>query len=886
MRQRLTLLSFIRVVALFAVILSLVSMPVPFTSVPVVRANQAPVEAFYPAGPAMDTLVTPIFVDENAEFTALQVGSIDISDWPLTPGLISTFQPSSSFFVTAPISATEYFELEFHLGSSFWGCNMSFGGSACGKDIRQGIAHLVDKNVFTSSQPDIAGVSIPVDDPVPPSVGLPAANPCGWDAAHPQSGSNCIVGATGGTAYHLLTATGVLFPWQPALGSPDFCAAADHFISAGLATGKDPTTCQLSGITSSVSSFPVNLFARSDHNPRLQLGQSVAEEMCALFTGSFTAGCSPYVTFTQGPITIFTGFQTSPTTVNQGWNMYTAGFGNVLTFDSSLFFGYDSQFVSGIPSIEPPCSTIATPSFAAPNYMYICDPTYDNQIQQAEFSPCISAAGDPTNGQVTPTFANCPSTTKLTAKSASYQAQDEFGQKALTMPWYSGRNQFGYLSNWSRVVLNKANGLTPPGANSATFNAYSATPAQTGTIRQGFKEPPTSANIFISNTVWDAGLTAGIYDAPNSVNPDSPQATLDWMTTSTAVLQNNQLAYTPAPGTVETYRYTFRNDIFWQSGQKVTAWDAAFSYIAEKSTGTPPGAGLAPMVGVKVLSPTQMDVNINNFGPFTQLFLSSTIIPARFWLPSGSQSAWDAGASNPNFAAANAALTPLIGSAVTSSGVILPTAGTSAIDGLKILPGYDPIASGTFVGSSSWVCKSSGGVVGIGCSSTGTQSVAPGGTFTLQRYGFGTTPGGSLNAYFRSSGNLALWTWSGDTGDFNRDFLNFGVVSLCFGQALLPLGTTTGCGHWQQGIGAPNGHATVGLTQVGIVQRFVGVNWVSPYNWISAPPQGIVSFAPVLYEGISTGNAGNPFAAGVSQTLNPASVAGCTSAYPTGGYDC
>ncbi len=902
-----------KLLIVFAVAFSLAALPGPLTSlsgfvptVPVARANVAPVEAWYPAGPSMDTLVYKIYVDENAEFTGLQTGEIDLSDWPATPALISTLTPDANYYVTSPISDTGYFELQFHLGSSPWGCAMDFGNSACGRDIRQAYAHGLDKVKFTSLQAAIAGVSVPIDNPVPPAVDLVLPNPCHWDPLFDQDPgntglNNCTVGEsglTGGVAYHLApAAAGVgpstpTRPWTPGLGTPDFCAAADHLIAAGLATGKAAGTCVLTGISAAVAANPMNIFVRSDNNPRLQGGLSVAEFICALFTGTFTAACpvGSGVTVTQGPITAFPGFTTSPSTIEQDWNVYTAGFGNVLTFDSSLYFGYVSEFVSGIPSIKISggghCSNDSIGSFAPSNYMYVCYSAYDTPMTQAEFAPCVAAPGDPTNGQIIPTFANCVSDpTKPSAKSASYHAQDEFGKNAFTVPWWSGKNQFAYKSNWQRVALHKGNGFTPPGAGAATFNMYSATPATAGTIRQGFKEPPTSANPFVSNTVWDAGLTGAIYSGPNSINPDSPQSTLDYATISTQVLSNAQLTYVPGPGTVQTYRYTFRNDIFWQTGQKMTAWDAAFSYIAFKSTGVPPGAGLAPMVGVKVLSPTQMDVNIEAFGPFTQLFLSTTIIPARLW-GSCSPATWDAGASNPNFAAANAALTPCIGSSTTASGVIKPDAGTSAIDLGKILPAYDPIGSGIFVGTDAWVCKSGGGVIGSACSSSGTQSVAPGGTFTLQRYGLGTTPGGSLNSFFRSSGNLALYLWTGNTGNFNQDFLNFGVVSLCFGQALLPLGTITGCGHWQQGIGAPGGHSTVGLTQVGIVQRFVGVNWVSPYDWVTSPPSGIAAFPPVLYDGISTGNAGNPFAAGVTQLLNPASVAGCASAYPIGGYDC
>jgi len=87
-------------------------------------------------------------------------------------------------------------------------------------------------------------------------------------------------------------------------------------------------------------------------------------------------------------------------------------------------------------------------------------------------------------------------------------------------------------------------------------------------------------------------------------------------------------------------------------------------------------------------------------------------------------------------------------------------------------------------------------------------------------------------------------------------------------------GGSTGCGHWQQGIGGDvNGAATkVDVPQIGIVSRFVGVNWIAPFNWITSPPQGIAAFPPVLFEG--------------SNTLNPASIVGCNLAYPSGGYDC
>jgi len=806
----------------------------------------------------MDTLVTVIFADQASEFNNIQAKTIDLTDWPLPPTLTASLSGNPGFFVTSPISSHDFDEIEFHNGNNFWGCDFSFTNSACGIDVRQGIAHLIDKNTFVTTQADIAGVSIPLDVGIPPSDGLVSPNPCAWDALFPQSGPACVVGAAGGLAYHLAAATAGVgpshptFAWTPGLGTPDFCAAADHFIHANLATGKNPTTCILTGINAAVSAHTVNMYDRIDDPPRYQAGQSIVEALCALFTGAFTGGCAPYVTETSGPITGFTGFTTSTTGVNQNWNMYTAGFQGAYPFDF-VYFQDQSRFVSGIPSIQPPsgpCSNLAVPSFGAGNYQYICDTTFDSLATQMEFASCVSAPGDPTPGQVTPTFANCPGTTTPSSTSAGYRAEDRAGSKALSVPLFTPKSQFGYLSNWQRVVNHQGNGI----ANFNTWlSAYSATPAQSGTILQGFKQSTQSLNPYRANTVWDFYIIANIYDSINIANPSSNGQLIEWMTVNSLQLSNSELTYQPPPGTVSTFRFSLRNDLFWHDGTKVTSWDVKFSFRTLKDTGAFQGTVLAPMTDVTVLSPTQFDVNLNAVGPFTRLTLTSpTIIPGRYWSASCAGTIWD------GFVAARN----------------VPNS-CNVADPAKIQPGYDPLLNGIVKGSGPWVCQSSTGVRGVGCDSKadGTQNPDIGGSYTLARYGLGHAPGSSLtDSYFHSNGALALWAWSGNNGDFTHDFINFSVVARCVGQAVT--GGSTGCGHWQQGIGGDvNGAATkVDVPQIGIVSRFVGVNWVQPFAWPTTPPTGIASFPPTLHEG--------------SATLTPASTAGCGSAYPLGGYDC
>lgn len=820
----------------------------------------------------MDTLSYPVFSDSSAEFTGLQTtpSTIDFTDWPLPPFLFGPLDMSPNFQVTSPISDAGYYELEFHMGNNFWGCQFNYGNALCGTHIRQAFAHGMDKNIFVTQE--LQGQAVPIDNPVPPSVALNSPNPCSWDAQFPQTGSNCIVNGQAGTAYHLaaaITGSGCTntpqFPYTPGCGTPDFCAAADHLIAAGLATGKNPTTCVLTGIISAVTTNPIHIFIRNDQTPRLHSGVAYAQFICALFTSSFTSGCgiSPSTTNILvadiGPITARPGFpadQGCVIAVCLNWWVYTAGFGNQLTFDASLFFGYDSRFVNGVSSIKQPngpCSSLAVPTYGPSNYMYLCSQSYDSKIEQAEFSPCLRQPGDPGTGQTIATYAFCPGTTQLSSASASYQAQDIFGQNAFTIPGWTTTNRFGYLQGWQRGIVHQGDGFTPPGNFFTMLNAWNPTPPVPGTVRQGFSQPTNSVNPFIGNTGWDLGVQAGIYDTLGIGNPASPQSSVNWMTIRTDQRPPGSISYVPPLGTVGVIRFTLRNDIFWHTGQKVTAWDVAFSYIAFKANGVSVGAagGLAPVNGVKVLSQTQLDIDLNQTGPFTSLSLSSIpIIPARLW-STCSPSTWDSGASNMNFANANAALTPCIApsTSVTPSGVILPNA--SSVDQAKIQPTYDLVANGIFIGSGPWVCQSSTGAIGSGCTTTGTQRVASGGSWTFRRFGFGTFPGGSLNTYFRSSGNLALWIWTGNTGDFSRDFLNFGVAALCFGNNPPPLR----CGPLPYGIGNPTGStgapATVGIGQVSIVQRFVGVNWVSPYDWRTISPQGIGTFPPVLHEGNS-----------------------------------
>ncbi len=390
----------------------------------------------------MNTLLVSIFTGQTAEFNSLASNNIDFDDSPLSPAQIGTLGGSlNSYYVTSPIQQHGYAEVEFNLAKNFWGIPMMFGGSVPGLELRRGMAHLVDKNVLTGVPLNDGCPAVsqfcPIDNPVPPSDLLPTPDACVWDnspgiPAETWPSPPCAtVGnfpapQTGGTAYHIAPSTAspclggnqcAPFPWQPQIGSPDFCAAARHFFNAGLAGGIPIGNCVLTAFGLNVplvTSSPVNFYARVDSPSKFMLS-GIAQAVCAVFTGFYSTGCninSPgasritssttsfipgdILTVTFGPIAAFPGFATS-NILNLSWGMYTADFEEVFPFDASLYYTYNSHLVS--PPGAPCTSTIS--SLRARNYMYLCVPTYDNWSKQTEFAPCISISGDPVPGTAT-----------------------------------------------------------------------------------------------------------------------------------------------------------------------------------------------------------------------------------------------------------------------------------------------------------------------------------------------------------------------------------------------------------------------------------------------------------------------------------------------------
>jgi hypothetical protein len=884
-------------------------------------------ECWYPAGPEMNTMFDDVFTNEQTEYINL-LGpnpSIDLTDWQVPAATGTTQLSGSGYYLTQTVPELGYYEVQFMQANTFWNCPFQYGNSACGINIRQGIAHMVDKTIFASQDPNIpAGTGTAIDNPLPTTSGgnLLSPNSCGWDSMFPETnttGAPCTVGggtagtSIGGGAYHLATATGVSSiscPWCQAPGSLDLNAAAAHFVAAGLATGYNPSTSVLTGVISTTGITIPNFFVRNDNPPRLDLGNSLAEQICYLFTGSYTTPCA-YLTTTLGSITQFLGFQTGTTKLNLSWWFYTGAYSGPSFYDGSLYFGYNSKFASA-SCVSPDttscttqvigsgyCSNSSVQTGAASDYMYICSPTYDSLSTGLETAPCLSAAGDPIAGQQNNTATGpnkgiCPGTSTLSSHSAGIQAESYFGQSVLTLPFFQLKIQFGYLecgvgqpmstscnssNTWQRIINNAGLGLP----NSFTWlNAYNPSPATAGTIRQGFKESTTSINPYISSTVWDTYVEGNVYDTLYSANPLSTSTTqyFQWMTQSesqpTAVSYNGGLTGTPV-GTCTnlcTYRFNLRSDLTWQDGTRVTAYDVAFSYLSMVQTGAFLGTGASTMSGITILNPTQFDISVASNGPFElDTITGIPILPGLWWssAPSSGTASWASAVAGCITTACQDVQFTLVPS-TTGTGLSVSCAGACSSFGgstaaaqtlMTVNPTYaartyDPIASHTFVGSGPWECGTVSSSGSGTCTPTGSGNGQS--SYTLSAY----------TGYFRSSYRTAEWIWSQENDQ--TPVVAAAAVGTCF--QVSPVSLSGSCGHWQQGIGNPGSGTIVNVPTVSTVDGLYGVNWVAPFNWASNPPLGIGAFPPILYA-LQTFDA--------SSTLTPSpgpaySPTGCTTA--------
>ena len=1062
-----------KLLLIFAVTFSLVALTGPLMSLDprsaaTVVSTHGPLipsqNVWWPAGAQEQTLS----ISEGNGVTGtqlgwLQTGQVDAEDWPLTASEMGASgvncAGSTTILCSLPIPDHSYFEIQFNLANVFWGIPMSYGNSPAGVELRQGIAHLINKQSFAANNAACLNVAcISNDQPVSVCTttagcangGLPAANPCNWDTLFQEnSPANCIVGAPGGTAYNCAystacptgTVTGTTtFPWQVAIGSPDFCAAAQHFALAFKMQFNINVTqnnhCELVSPTggwpsavTSINTAGCNGMIQANvcfmgvwtTEPRKSLSESLVQEICGLFspawggwttlvgnpvscdntnTGTSNAACGggpcPFLGLCEGGLCIPPNLATITTgTPSNQWGIVAEGSGD-FPFDSTTYLVYNSVFATRTDYTcnNGPCttktlgSTCASTTYTsnANDYMYLCSPAYDNLSSAMEFSTCLASPStntlDPTFNQNATqlTFATCSGTSvsvggpfpngvtsttcqgaspACSATSAGYQAEDYFGSHAFTLPILSRLDVEARLSNWPQGYPSPGwltafgGGYSSTASSWEWLNAYSPTPAVAGTLRQSFLTTVDSLNPFDFTTLWDGYLLSNIYDTLFAQNPECTNSAsfaasvgisqcssilqnIDWMTTSHNFIcspggppcTSTTLGYgnsTYFSKTSADLRLSLNRNNHWQDGGPVTAWDVKYSFINLNATGAFQATPLVNVAHINVLDEFTLDLNLKAKGPFTELLIGGiTIIPGHVWSACGA-STWNNGVIGKNIAGTiivNAPEDTCVGHFGAPS---IATVGGIRADS----PTFSVIGNNFLIGSGAYTCQSIGGTghppvgtLGGGCSVDNTDTPAGGlNQYTLTRTGCiststGTSCGaaGSSSDYFRSSGALAKYIWTGDVGSGSADFSKVLTVNSCHSST-----PSINCPHWAQGIGNPSLTSTnnpVGLSQRLAVNSLKGVSWIAfstekttgtqlilscaagytlpgtnltPCNdlnagWAGTVLPGIGSYAATIYE------VGSQITIGTTttrtSTLAPAGAVGCMSDYPIGGYDC
>src|SRR3989449_8866403 len=321
---------------------------------------------------------------------------------------------------------------------------------------RQGFAALLDKqglvaNVFGGAAASIDNIGeVPAqaiahsgysfDASCQPSLAAGCVGPyssgaynlkgvCSWDSLHTTT---VLTNCTSALNYPGTNPSTDGITWDA--GSTNFCNAADHFIAAGIASGKD-VNCRLTTLLG--PGGDVVMAIRSDSPNRLASGNAEFNRFCDLLNAPISAGqCSRTtstganlrlvnhpLTFNDAFTFVFSGSSTDGVTTNTpnlDWNTYTGANSGGSAFDQQWGL-YDSGFVSTICGGSGVVPASPTGDFPLPNDVYACNLKMDHYQEMNQFNATIQGAGQ-----------------------SLQPAMEIFGNHTINNPTVSRTEQFGY----------------------------------------------------------------------------------------------------------------------------------------------------------------------------------------------------------------------------------------------------------------------------------------------------------------------------------------------------------------------------------------------------------------------------------------------------------
>ena len=709
--------------------------------IPSARSNISPSPPYWsPFGPRMSGIQFQVYSAPFSEFNDFYTNNLDIMDVPPPDSWLGSLQGDSRFLVTNPSQMYDVRGIEFNHAKTFWGIPFNGGPSSAGIQVRQGIAHLIDHNLLVGNPP-IDGKADTVDCFSTPLQGLPCNGPaygsvpnwtpCSWDTMFP----NCQ------SAYHLASQSYGYTYVRP--GTLDFCAAASHFIAAGIATGKDPTSCVLTGLRSSAACCDVhnmvNLVIITEDPGLNALGNMVANGIDALMGWNTINICT--VSFQQLAVMA-----------------QTETLGSISPYPVSAWDEFKKSYVQEGPMIPagtktpPPSSGPSTSSSGLTGFlcnygtgdsdMYMMTQNWPMSwtLDQFYYGYYSTITG---NGYNNPTLDTYSSTAAFSAtfdgsKNAARAAEYVMGTSVANIPVYAPRIQYAYLNGWQKVI--QASGLGPTNEWTA-LNAWNPAPALPE-IRWGLVDGTYTLNVFRALSPGEWAVLGKIYDHLLAFDPMNPQYAFNWMTTSYSISYDQY-------GNTHIL-FTLRSDVYWHDSQMnnlpVTSDDVRFSFLNFRDA---PAIALAAatsnIIDVTAYSSNQFDVVLSGQNVYyLDMIGSLPIIPKHIW---------DA----------------------DNDGIVDP--------GMADLS-FDPMALGKMIGSGPFLCTSrDSGLVGGSCTmngggSTGGGAVSSGGAILLQTYmDYMRCCPGALNS------PLHIFSWANrQDQDYTVDIQELAIIGSVYGR--------------------------------------------------------------------------------------------------------
>jgi len=744
----------------------------------------------------------------GSEFQDFELGNLDLTDWPTddvhwaSAGCTDATNPACydahpDFLQTPRQGQFGDFGFYFNGASSrftrsqeapggaangpFWGCDWNDGltstsftvnkqtyTSQCGIYQRQAFGHLFDRATFSANR-ELANLVCPSPVAKDPSCaplqvgqdGLTVAQQCAWDTLN--GGSACI------DAYRIAPSGG---DGQQPVGSPDFCRAADLMIASltpgtqgTTYTGPVPTkasgTCVLNFGTGGVpSTFTANKFRAMIRStqPRRDMGNEFMASLNALFGATVVVPQYGTINTIGHPIV----FSDPPKSPIDDWDMYTYGYQLPGPYPDHMHGLYNSQgattYCGGLQSVEP-----NDPQF-------VCLPSIDAATAAASTAPCVkgSTTGSAFQGIGSrPNDANIYCTTasgnKIDFNTATTASFNDWGANAVDLPVFAQEVRTAALRSEGGLVNQLGQGYYTPSLTFAGQSSY--TPSNSlyrfgggdpTKLRWGQLQGTSEFNIFQAQSVWEFQAIGQIYDVLTTNSPVQPGNVFCWMCA-------NYQTSTDSAGN-EHFLVELRQNLRFQDGSPVTAWDVKFTYqnFRDAAPATV-GGNFFNMLNIKVLDSTHLDVAWLGASISYPLFMGNYVIPAKYWVPSDCSFSSGSGWSCTNASETNPSGIPL------ADGTNAVYGDVPVVDAAKLDPSYDPLTAGTLIGSGAYEClsvfTSDLGKLGTGCAqnsdgSRATQALGLSAKLFLQAFLLSPSASDPFAQYMRSFDA----TWSTGSG--------------------------------------------------------------------------------------------------------------------------